>query len=152
MLHERVVQIASENGVVQGRKMRLDPTVVETNIHYQTDSSLLGDGAGVLLRAMKRIAEIACELGAKFCDQSRGVTRRILEQGRVTRSTGGPNRERLQQGYAKLFAVVGRVVGQAKRFSNELVQGAKHSTDVIQRRLWQRCGKNWTPSCRACSS
>ena len=29
------------------RRMRIDTTVVETNIHYATDSSLLGDeGAG----------------------------------------------------------------------------------------------------------
>src|ERR1051325_5323249 len=39
-IHERVVEIAKENQVVQGRKMRLDTTVVETNIHYPTDSSL----------------------------------------------------------------------------------------------------------------
>jgi len=112
--------------------MRLDTTVVETNIHYPTDSSLLGDGARVLLRAMKRIAQIACQQGAQFRDRSRSVTRRILELGRVTRTRGGPNRERLQQGYAKLFAVVGRVVGQAKRFSTEIAQGVKQSTDVIQ--------------------
>jgi IS5 family transposase len=35
-----------ENKIVTGRRMRVDTTVVETNIHYPTDSSLLGDGAG----------------------------------------------------------------------------------------------------------
>lgn len=54
-LHERLVQIAQANKVVQGRKMRVDTTVVETNIHYPTDSSLLGDGARVLTRTMKRL-------------------------------------------------------------------------------------------------
>ena len=29
--------------------MRVDTTVVETNIHYPTDSSLLGDGVRVLI-------------------------------------------------------------------------------------------------------
>jgi IS5 family transposase len=38
-IHERVVEIAQENEVVKGRKMRLDTTVVETNIHYPTDSN-----------------------------------------------------------------------------------------------------------------
>ena len=46
-LHERLVAIAQEKGTVRGRKMRVDTTVVETNIHYPTDSSLLGDGARV---------------------------------------------------------------------------------------------------------
>ena len=43
-IHDRVVQIALARKVVQGRKMRIDTTVVESNIHYPTDSSLLGDG------------------------------------------------------------------------------------------------------------
>src|SRR3954464_1681810 len=38
-IHERVVEIAKEKQVVKGRKMRLDTTVVETNIHYPTDSN-----------------------------------------------------------------------------------------------------------------
>jgi len=35
--------------------MRVDTTVTETNIHYPTDSSLLGDGVRVLIRTMKKI-------------------------------------------------------------------------------------------------
>jgi IS5 family transposase len=37
-IHERVVEIAQERQVVKGRKMRLDTTVVETNIHYRMSS------------------------------------------------------------------------------------------------------------------
>src|ERR1017187_9117290 len=32
------------NSEPEGRKMRVDTTVVETDIHYPTDSTLLGDG------------------------------------------------------------------------------------------------------------
>ena len=131
-IHARVVEIAKEHDVVQGRKLRLDTTVVETNIHYPTDSSLLGDGVRVLIRAMKRIGEIAGKQGAKLRDRSRSVKRRLLEIGRVARTKGGPNRERLQPGYQKLLAVVGRVVGQAKRFSSEILQGVKRSAEVMQ--------------------
>ena len=34
-LHQRVVAIAQEKKVIQGRKLRVDTTVVETNIHYR---------------------------------------------------------------------------------------------------------------------
>src|SRR6267142_2493047 len=54
-LHQRVVELAQERGVRQGRKLRVDTTVVESNIHYPTDSSLLGDGTRVLTRTMKKI-------------------------------------------------------------------------------------------------
>jgi IS5 family transposase len=50
-LHKRVVELAQERGVVGGRKLRVDTTVVESN--YPTDSSLLGDGTRVLTRTIK---------------------------------------------------------------------------------------------------
>jgi IS5 family transposase len=34
-IHRRMVELARENKVVRGRKMRVDTTVVETNIHYR---------------------------------------------------------------------------------------------------------------------
>jgi len=60
-LHERLMELARERGVVQGRKMRVDTTVVETNIHYPTDSALLGDGARVLTRTMKKVEKAAVD-------------------------------------------------------------------------------------------
>jgi hypothetical protein len=66
----------------------------------------------VLIRAMKRIAAIAGEPGAKLRDRSRSVKFRILEIGRIARTKGGPNRERLQQGYEKLLSA-GRASGRA---------------------------------------
>lgn len=131
-LHKRVVTIAQEKGVVEGRKMRVDTTVVEANIHYPTDSSLLGDGVRVLTRAMKRITAIAGSAGAKLRDRSRSVKYRILEIGRAARSKGGTGKEKLQQGYRKLLEATSRVVGQAKRFSREIASGVKKSSDVFQ--------------------
>jgi transposase, IS5 family len=43
-VHDRIVKIAQDKGIVAGRRMRVDTTVVESNIHYPTDSTLLGDG------------------------------------------------------------------------------------------------------------
>ena len=57
-IHRRVVAIAQEHKIVQGRRMRVDTTVVETNIHYPTDGSLLGDGVRVLTRTMKKIEQL----------------------------------------------------------------------------------------------
>lgn len=54
-LHRRIVAIACENNVVQGRRLRVDTTVVEANIHYPTDSTLLNDGVRVLTRVMRKV-------------------------------------------------------------------------------------------------
>src|SRR5262249_37112705 len=94
-IHDRVVSIAKEKGVAQGSKMRVDTTVVETNIHYPTDSSLLGDGVRVLTRVMKKITKITGEVGCKLRDRSRSVKHRVMEIGRAARAKG-------EQGKAKL--------------------------------------------------
>src|SRR6202045_950851 len=72
-MHERIVRISQAKEVTQGRRMRVDTTVTETNIHYPTDSSLLGDGVRGLIRTMKKIAGIAGAAGAKLRDRSRRV-------------------------------------------------------------------------------
>ena len=45
-IHERLVKIARDNGVTAGRRMRVDTTVVETNIHYPTDQACWEMGFG----------------------------------------------------------------------------------------------------------
>ena len=54
-LLERLVAMARQRRVVHGRRLRVDTTVVETTIHYPTDSGLLADGVRVLTRTMKRL-------------------------------------------------------------------------------------------------
>ena len=131
-IRQRIVEIAREHRVAAGRRMRVDTTVVETNIHYPTDSSLLGDGVRVLTRTMKKVVEIAGAAGAKrskLRDRSRSVKRRVLEMARGARARGQPNCERLAQAYQRLLAATGRVVGQAKRFAKEIDDGIKRAAE-----------------------
>ena len=134
-IHRRLVAIAQEQGVVEGRKMRVDTTVVETNIHYPTDSSLLGDGVRVLTRVMKRVAAIAGRVGATLRDRRRSVTHRLLEIGRIARSKGAPRQEKLTRAYQRLLAATSRVVGQAKRFSQEIGASVKSTSDVVHQAM-----------------
>jgi IS5 family transposase len=131
-IHDRVVAMAKEEKIVQGRRMRVDTTVVETNIHYPTDSSLLGDGVRVLTRAMKKIGNIAGEVGAKLRDRSRSVRLRMLEIARAARSKVPQSQEKLNKAYSKLLDASSRVMGQAKRFSQEIAQGIKRSADILR--------------------
>ena len=131
-IHDRIVKIARDKGVADGRRMRVDTTVVETNIHYPTDSSLLGDGVRVLTRTMKKITKIAGKAGAKLRDRSRGVKLRVLDIARAARSKAKQSQEKLKRAYSQLLNSTSRVVGQAKRFSTEVAMGVKRSTDVLQ--------------------
>jgi len=84
-VHERMVKIARDKGATTGRRMRVDTTVVETDIHHPTDSTLLGDGVRVLTRTMRNITAIAGVAGTKLRDRSRSVKRRLLERPRGAR-------------------------------------------------------------------
>ena len=129
-IHERIVQIARDHRVTEGRRMRVDTTVVETNIHYPTDSSLLGDGVRVLTRKMKKITGIAGAAGAQLRDRSRSVKWRVLEIARAARAKGRQSGEKLAQAYHRLLEATGRVVGQAKRFAKEIGDGVKRAADI----------------------
>ena len=116
-LHARMVEIARTNGLAEGRRLRVDTTVVETNMR-------------VLIRTMKKVAAIADEAGAKLCDRSRSVRLRVLEIARAARAKGAPRGERLARAYGRLLESTGRVVGQAKRFSAEIAVGVKRAASV----------------------
>ncbi len=131
-IHDRMVTIAWSEGIVAGRRMRVDTTVVETNIHYPTDSTLLGDGVRVLTRTMRKIGTIAGAAGAKLRDRSRSVKWRLLEIARIARAKGPINQQRLKQRYRQLLEATSRVVGQAKRFSREIAEGVKRSKQVLK--------------------
>jgi IS5 family transposase len=131
-IHQRLVKLAQASGLAAGRKMRVDTTVVETNVHYPTDSSLLGDGVRVLIRTMKGVGKIVGEAGTKLCDRGRSVKLRVLDIARAARSRARQGRERLHQAYGKLLNATSRVVGQAKRFSKEIAAGTKCAKNVLK--------------------
>jgi IS5 family transposase len=131
-IHERMVRIAQDQAVTTGRRMRVDTTVVETDIHHPTDSTLLGDGVRVLTRLMRKITRIAGAVGTKLRDRTRSVKLRLLDIGRIARSKGPIRYDRLQHHYRRLLDATSRVVGQAKRFSEEIAQGVKRSRSLLK--------------------
>jgi len=76
-INRELVQVAESAGVEKGRKVRVDCTVVETNIHSPSDSGLLYDCVRVLTRLMCRAREL---LGPAivFGNRTRRAKRRRL--------------------------------------------------------------------------
>ncbi len=130
-LHQRVVQIACQNKVATGKKLRVDTTVVETNIHYPTDSTLLGDGVRVLTRIMKKVSQVAGTAGTALRDRTRAVKLRVLAIARASRNKTEKGKQKLQQSYLQLLAATSRVVGQAKQFSREIAGRVKRGNRAV---------------------
>jgi len=119
-LHRRLVQLAQERGVVRGRKMRVDTTVVETNIHYPTDSSLLGDGARVLTRTMKKVEKQAGRLKRRVRDRTRSVNKRAFVIALAARHKGSEGEERRKKQYRELLRLSRQIVNDTRRVLNEV--------------------------------
>src|SRR5207253_2872759 len=117
-IHQRVVRLACEYGVAQGKQIRTDTTVVESQVHYPTDSSLLGDGIRVLSRSLERIAD-ECKTGAvEVVHHARAVKHRLLEISRAAKSLTAANQQRMRDSYQRLVELTRGVVRQA----SEVVQ------------------------------
>jgi IS5 family transposase len=137
-LHQRTVAIAVEKEVVTGRKLRVDTTVVETNIHYPTDSKLMDDGVRVLTRVMKKVAAVVGDVGTKLRDRSRSVKRRVLEIAYASRNKTEKGQQKMKAAYGKLLEATSRVVGQAKKFSDEIAGRVKKGPRVVLQKAKQQ--------------
>jgi IS5 family transposase len=93
----------------------VDTTVIESNVHYPTDSSLLGDSIRVLTRSMSKIAE-ECKQGAvEVIAHSRAVKYRLLEISRAAKSKTEAGRARMRTSYQKLLGLTRSVVRQSQQ-------------------------------------
>lgn len=58
LIHAKVVQLGPAAGITTGTQLRVDSSVIESNVHYPTDSSLLNDAARVLSRLVHRARDL----------------------------------------------------------------------------------------------
>jgi IS5 family transposase len=111
-VNDLVVRAAVELGLENGAKLRVDTTVVQTDIHHPTDNTLLWDVVRVVTRRVRRLAK-ALELRRieGFCDRTRAARRRMYEIQRMTTR----QRDQQQTGtYRALIGIAEEVVGNAR--------------------------------------
>jgi IS5 family transposase len=110
----QLVARGRERRIVKGWRLRVDTTVVETNIHYPTDATLLADGVRVLTRTLRR-------LGEQVRKRTRAVGRRVFEIAQRSR-TAGPrvspkvrarSKARMKRLYQELMGITRAVLRQA---------------------------------------
>jgi len=138
LIHQRVVEQAKEKKLVQGRKLRIDATAVETNIHYPTDSSLLGDSLRVMTRCLKRIAAGCADQSLKIVDHARAAKYRLLEICRAAKSFTRAGRARCQSSYGKLLALSRQVRRQAGKVLEDLSAQRLKIVLPAAGRLWAK--------------
>jgi len=98
---------------IEGEKLRLDTTVVETNIHYPTDSSLLWDGFRTLARLLKDLHQAHPEWGLAHRFHVRKIKKLAYF---IARNGGSPSKRKqrkVKSTYGTLIDRVGWIVAVA---------------------------------------
>jgi transposase, IS5 family len=132
-LHRQVVDVAKRAGVTHGRRFRIDTTVVETNVHYPTDSTLLQDSVRVLTRTMQRVSAALGDARRRVRNRMRSVMRRVLVIGYAARSA--KTRPLLVQSYRKLMATTRAVVRDAATMVRRIGHRLRTVSPAVRRSL-----------------
>jgi transposase, IS5 family len=142
-LLDRVVELARQLKVTRGRKLRIDGTVVETNIHHPTDSTLLYDGIRVLSRILKRAAHLlqdTKQLGrASFRSRTRSAKRHMKRIMEGTRQRGEQAEQAMRAAYHQLLKGTSAMVQQAEQVAGALRNGASRTAQRLADTLVYFC-------------
>jgi IS5 family transposase len=134
-LNTRVSAIAQQLRVTRGRKLRSDGTVVETNMHYPTDSSLLSDGVRVLSRMLKRAQGVltnAADLGQEVLrDRTRSAKRMAQQIGRQAQR----GHEMAQSTYRRLIHTAQASLRQAQTVAEALAAQTEEAASILRQQL-----------------
>jgi len=133
-----IVAYASETKVERGRKVRIDCTVVPSNIHKPFDSNLLWDSVRVLTRLLKQAGSLFPDGGITVKDHTKRAKRRMLGV------MNAKDKKARKKQYKDLLLITGKTVGYAQMSSlilkelpsvhaARMVQELSHYIDLAQK-------------------
>ncbi len=111
-VNQLVVQAAVERGLEDGHQLRVDTTVVQTDIHHPTDNTLLWDTVRVITRLVPRLVQAAGKRMRKgFRNRTRAARRRMLA---IQRMTTQQRHQQQTRKYRELIGMTEQVVADAR--------------------------------------
>jgi IS5 family transposase len=154
-VNAQLLKLAQDRRVTRGQKLRTDGTVMETEIHYPTDSRLLDDSVRVLGRSLRRARAVLRPgqrdkpLFRNRRRQAHRLARAIAQRlrGKKGQKTPEKKAERLyrqlvavtETTLAQVEAVLVRLQAKATRPAQALVSSLQHYLPLVRRVIAQTC-------------
>jgi IS5 family transposase len=152
-VNARLLAVAQAGGVTRGEKLRTDGTVMETAIHYPTDSHLLDDSVRVLGRSLARARTLLRPrqkdkpLFRNRHRQAHRLAREIAQRLRGTKGQKTPKKKAERQ-YRQLLALAETTIAQVEgvlirlqaktsRLARALVGSLQHYLPLVRRVIAQ---------------
>ena len=123
-INQQVVLAAVALGLEDGQKLRTDTTVVETDIHHPTDSTLLWDTVRVLTRLVGRLDKLLPRGVRGFTNHRRSARRRMQE---IQRMSAQQRYHQLVPQYRQLLRVSRQVVVKARQVLKQTQNARGHN-------------------------
>jgi IS5 family transposase len=110
-INRATVMAAVDLGVEDGKRLRVDTTMVETNIHWPTDSELCWDCVRVLTRLAKAVLREVPDLPERFANRTRATRRRMQA---LHRMSSAQRQTQLRAAYRTLLKITRHVIDNAR--------------------------------------
>jgi len=134
--NERIIQLAVERKVTNGRKLRTDGTVVESNIRAPSDNRLLVDGVRVLartvVRARKLVKQVVQEPFEDFTQTAKQLARQI---GETLRKKTDAAKNIGRQQYQELLEMTQKTVAAARQTQKQLSKTGEQTAKRLEQLL-----------------
>ena len=137
-LHDALITKLTETKLVRGRKVRVDTTVVEADIHYPTDADLLADGVRVVTRTVQQLQQLGAGREEKFRDVRRAVRNRLLRLGKGLKQAEDQKHVTRASVTKEILAITAGMVQRARAVQRQVTtwahtQGVEVPTAVTRR-------------------
>ena len=119
-LNDALVLKLKERKVVRGRKLRIDTTVVESDIHHPTDTGLLTDGIRVITRVVSKLKKVVPGIGSRFVKHTRKAKKVYLGLMKVVKGRTGKDDSALKRARDNLVKITGEVIADGREVQAEI--------------------------------
>src|SRR5438552_842323 len=127
-INQLVVQAAVQLGLEDGKTLRVDTTVVESNIHYPTDATLLWDSVRTITRLIADLHEKLPDGVQGFTNRTRSTRRRMQA---IQRMTAAERTHQQEPKYRELIGITEQVVNNARQVVEKAKAAVAGAGDLI---------------------
>ena len=141
-INQAVVLAAVQRGLEDGKQLRVDTTVVETNIHFPTDATLLWDTVRTVTRLIEDLHEILPRGVQGFTNRTRSARRRMQALERMSAQERHTQQE---PKYRELLGITGQVLENARQVVKKATR--VKGMDVMEQAMVDQLRKEITAYC-----
>ena len=119
-IHKVIVKTAKELGVEKGKRVRIDSTSVESNIHYPIDGELLWDCVRVIDRIIEGVMDQYPDMGIGYHNHTKRAKKRRY------RIVNTSSKEKREEAYKDLLKVSSMTVAYGESCIEQLEERVRH--------------------------